>query len=304
VIKRWRADGDTTLDDALVRVFRDPTALADGRVFVARVRATDGSMPIARGVTIEVGSAQHAEVAPLAILHENDDYIVVDKPAGLVSVPDHHGHDSLQARVAAHRSVPIESVHPTSRLDRGVSGVLIFALGKTGREDLTAARERGEYERLYLALAEHAPATADGTWNDRIGRDAKDPRKRAVNGKDSTHASTEYRVLAHATHGVLLALRPKTGRTHQLRVHAAHAGLPLDGDPTYGGRTRIVSDVGAILPLARVALHAHRVELPWRHGRRAFVAPVPAELHAAWRAVGGTDDAWDAPRSDIFARGT
>ena len=297
MIKRWRADGDTTLDDALVRIFRDPTALAEGRVFVARARATDGSMPIARGVTIEVGSGQQVEVAPLAILHENDDYIVVDKPAGLVSVPDHHGHDSLQARVAAHRRVPIESVHPTSRLDRGVSGVLVFALSKTGRDDLTAARERGEYSRLYLALAEHGPPCAHGAWHERIGRDAKDPRKRAVNGKESTHASTDYRVLARAPHGVLLALRPKTGRTHQLRVHAAHAGLPLDGDSTYGGRTRIVSDVGAILPLARVGLHAHRVELPWQRGRRAFVAPVPPELRASWRAVGGTDDAWDAPGS-------
>lgn len=295
MIKRWRADTGTVLADVLERVFRDPTALAEGRVFVDRIRVTEAARPIVRGATVEVGTAHEPSTAPLSILHESDDMIVLDKPAGLVSVPDHHGHDSLQARVAAHRGLPLDHVHPTSRLDRGVSGVLVFALSKRAREALATAREHGTYSRLYLAIAERGPAAEQGEWNDPIGRDAKDPRKRAVNGKDGTHASTGYRVLARtqgSPSGVLLALRPKTGRTHQLRVHAAHAGLPLDGDVTYGGRSRIVSSTGDILALGRIALHARQIQIPWQQQQHSYAAPIPQELRAAWRASGGLDDAW------------
>lgn len=303
MIKRWRADVDSTLGDVLTRVFRDPAALGEGRVFVERVRVTDARHRVGAGALVEVGSAQAAAAPTLEILHEDAGLMVVAKPAGLVTVPDHHGHDSLQARVALHLGCPLEQVHPTSRLDRGVSGVVVFALDRAARERLASARERGDYARHYLAIAARGPTPEHGRWSAPIGRDRSDPRKRAVNGDRSTYASTEYRTLARARDGALMRLSPETGRTHQLRVHAAHAGLPLDGDATYGGRSRLISATGDVLTLDRVALHAYRVELPGRRGTLRFVASVPEALRALWRAIGGLDEVWAEPTDRAERRG-
>ena len=286
-MKRWRADAPSDLGEVLARVFADPGALAEGRVFVGRTRVQDARMQIAPGTLVEVGQAVASAPDELVVLHVDPAFVVVNKPAGLVSVPDHHGHDSLQARVAEYCKLPLERVHPTSRLDRGVSGVVVFALTKSAREAFADARAHETYSRLYLAIAEHAPTPDEGTWTGAIGRHAKDPRQRTVNGKDAVHASTAYRVHARAPRGVLLQLRPHTGRTHQLRVHAAHGGSPLDGDGTYGGRTRITSDCGDILTLGRVALHAAQVAVPWQGRTLTFAAPVPDALHTLWTALGG-----------------
>jgi RluA family pseudouridine synthase len=292
-LKKWRADVASELGEVLARVFADPHALTQGRVFVNRARVQDAAMRLPVGSVVEVGEAVAADGAALEILHVEPELVVVNKPADLASVPDHHGHDSLQARIATYCKLPLERVHPTSRLDRGVSGVVIFALAKSARDALAKAREDGAYCRLYLAIAERAPQPAEGEWNAAIGRDARDPRKRAVRGKEATHALTLYRTVATAAGGTLLALRPQTGRTHQLRVHAAHAGSPLDGDGTYGGRTRIVSERGDILTLTRIALHAARVELPWKGRPMVFRAPVPDALTTLWATLGGAPDPWD-----------
>lgn len=289
-MKRWRADVESDLGDVLARVFADASALTEGRVFVDRIRVHTTFIRVNAGSLVEVGQAiASAPATELDVLHAETELIVVNKPAGLVSVPDHHGHDSLQARVAAFCKLPLDRVHPTSRLDRGVSGVVVFALAKSARDAFANARAEENYARLYLAIAEHAPTPEHATWTWPIGRHPKDPRKRSVNGKDPAHATTSYRVAARAAHGVLLELRPGTGRTHQLRVHAAHAGCALDGDDSYGGRTRITSERGDVLTLTRVALHAARVELPWKGRTLTFEAPFPDAMRTLWTALGGGD---------------
>lgn len=285
-MKRWRADTASVLGEVLGRIFADRGALAQGRVFVNRARVQDATMAVPAGALVEVGDAVAATSGELEILHVEPGFVAVNKPADLASVPDHHGHDSLQARVAAYCNLPLDRVHPTSRLDRGVSGVVVFALAKGARDAFAQARDNGTYTRRYLAIAAVAPAEP-GTWSWAIGRHPKDPRKRAVHGKDATHASTDHRVRARAAHGVLLELTPHTGRTHQLRVHASHAGAPLDGDTTYGGRTRLTSDRGDITTLKRVALHAARVVVPWQGDRIELAAAVPSALREWWKALGG-----------------
>lgn len=289
-MKTWRADRTRTLGDVLAHVFADQSALAQGRVFVDRARVTDAALAVSEGALVEVGEAVVSADAELEILHAELEFLAVNKPADLASVPDHHGHDSLQARVATYCQLPLERVHPTSRLDRGVSGVVIFALAKAARDAFAQAREDGSYARLYLAIAARGDDAA-GTWSWPIGRHPKDPRKRTVNGRDATHAFTHHRVRARAAEGVLLELTPRTGRTHQLRVHAAHAGSPLDGDGTYGGRTRFSSERGDITTLKRVALHAARVVVPWKGAVIELDARLPSELRAWWTAVGGAPDA-------------
>jgi 23S rRNA pseudouridine955/2504/2580 synthase/23S rRNA pseudouridine1911/1915/1917 synthase len=117
----------------------------------------------------------------------------------------------------------------------------------------------------------------------------------------SRHA-TVARADAGAQGWALLALEPVTGRTHQLRVHAAHAGAPLLGDRVYGGPSRVTLASGSVVVFDRIALHAARVRVPRADGSMLEVgAPVPPLLREWWQKGGGNDDAWDRALGDLKA---
>ncbi len=170
--------------------------------------------------------------------------------------------------------------------------MVVFALEREAGARLRLLREEHRYVRRYLAIAAHAPASlTEGTWTVPIGR-ARDPRHRAPNGRDAVDARTHFAVVARAEPFALLALAPVTGRTHQLRVHASHAGAPLLGDRAYGGPTRATLPSGRVFAFDRIALHAARVTL----GTVAIDSPVPEKLRAMWLALGGEDAAWEKAR--------
>ena len=188
----------------------------------------------------------------------------------------------------------------TSRLDREVSGVVVFATTPEAEGRLRRAREEGRYARRYVAIAA-APADTlinvdqhgVGVWDAPIGA-GKDPRHRAALGADAKEARTHWRVVARVPAYALLAVEPQTGRTHQIRVHASHAGAPLLGDRDYGGAARVTLAGGRTVSLARIALHAARVSVPDALGSPVVAAaPVPPELTAAWSELGGASEAWD-----------
>jgi 23S rRNA-/tRNA-specific pseudouridylate synthase len=177
----------------------------------------------------------------------------------------------------------------TSRLDRDVSGVVIFARDARAEEELKRARAEGRYRRRYVALAANTPAVTEwGAWSSPIGR-GRDAKHRAANGPDAKEAETRFRVVAVARGHGLLAVDPITGRTHQIRVHASHAGMPLVGDRDYGGPNRIALDDGGMIAVSRIALHCARVAALGLEAR----APVPKELTEPWLALGGSPEAWD-----------
>ena len=217
--------------------------------------------------------------------------VAVVKPAGMSTIPDQHSEEgTLLHRTARDLGVdPPESLHATSRLDRAVSGVVVFARGARSARGACKRREpKGTYDRRYVALtASKAPSPSAGEWSAPIGR-AKDPKKRAAHGRDAVPALTRYHVVATASLACLLSLEPVTGRTHQIRVHASHAGSPLLGDRDYGGPRRLVLPSGKVLALDRIALHCAEVRVLGLDLR----APIPDELRAWWRALGGNDDAW------------
>jgi RluA family pseudouridine synthase len=293
-----RSTDGPTVGHVLAQAGVDATAVREGRVFVGRRRVTHENEAVSPGDSLEVAPALPSD-APVRILRRDRDLVAVDKPAGIPTIPDHAGSShSLLARVAERLSLHSSRIYPTSRLDRGVSGVVFFALTRAAGERLREARVRGLYERRYIAIAGRPPSSDRGAWDAPIGR-AREPRLRAAFGRDAVPAFTRFAVAAASACGpVMLAVEPKTGRTHQIRVHASHGGAALVGDREYGGPTRVTLPSGRVLEPNRVALHAARVVVPGLDGKPVVArAPVPAELEDLWSALGGEPSAWELSAS-------
>jgi 23S rRNA-/tRNA-specific pseudouridylate synthase len=235
----------------------------------------------------------------LSVLGEFRGLLFVDKPAGLQTEPDARHHDTLVTRIAKQLALPRARIHALSRLDTGVSGVVTLGLSSEARKLVLDWRRQGLFARRYVALATGEPAARAGTWRESIGRGTGNLRR--VGGREPETAETQYAVVAQSKLSeraqpqalVLLALAPQTGRTHQLRVHAAAHGLPLLGDRGYGGSTRLIAATGSVRALERVALHAAWVELPLSEPLR-FNADIPRELSDIWRDYGGEPAAFES----------
>jgi RluA family pseudouridine synthase len=293
---RWVVEeGDgKTVGDVARRAGADDAAVREGRVFVDRRRIGDASATVEVGQELTV-AARRTAAPSVRVLADEDGLVAVDKPAGMSTIPDQTGSAaSLLLVLSATLGCKPTDLHATSRLDREVSGVVVFARTREAASRLVEARRQGVYERRYVAIACRAPEPPAGVWDAPIGR-AKDPRKRAAFGRDAVPARSRYEVVGRAGDSALLALEPETGRTHQLRVHAAHAGAPLLGDGGYGGETRRVLASGRVLGVRRIALHAWQVVVPRSGGGVMEVrAEVPGELREIWGALGGSEEAWGA----------
>jgi 23S rRNA-/tRNA-specific pseudouridylate synthase len=279
-----------TVADIVRRAGEDERAVGEGRVFRGRRRVRSGAERVEPGDEIAIGPRRDAP--DVAILFDRDGLVACIKPAGIPTVPDEGGAaHALVSLVEA--KVGTKELRVTSRLDRDVSGVVLFARDAAAEEKLKRARAEGVYRRRYVAIATNANTVDDWkTWAWPIGR-GRDARHRAVGGSEAKEAKTKARAVAVADGHALLALDPITGRTHQIRVHASHAGMPLLGDRDYGGSTRITRDDGRVLAIARIALHCARVAVPDAEA----TAPIPGELAETWAALGGAPEAWDTATS-------
>jgi 23S rRNA pseudouridine1911/1915/1917 synthase len=229
--------------------------------------------------------AAPSEVAPLArdrILYADEQLAAVDKPAGVPAQPTlTTDRGALPDLVAAALGGPVVLVH---RLDRETSGVTLFARGEGAARALAEAFRRGEPEKTYLALAARAPEPPEGRIEAALGKDPLHAGRRRVVGSGGDAAATRYRtVKVGASGAALVEALPETGRTHQIRVHLAHLGAPLLGDPRYGGPRR----AGGI-DVPRVMLHARAIEVahPVTGARLRVEAPVPEDFAAVAAALG------------------
>jgi 23S rRNA pseudouridine1911/1915/1917 synthase len=233
------------------------------------------------------------------VVHEDDDLLIIDKPAGLVVHPS-PGHDSgtlvnaLLGRAGAADFGGIAGVQRPGivhRLDRDTSGLLMVAKNDSAQHSLMAQLKARRVKKTYLALVQGEVAAALGRVEAPIGRDPKHRMRMAVvpDGRPST---TGYRVRERFTDWTLLELDLVTGRTHQIRVHLDAIGHPVAGDPVYGtGTSRRGPDVRG--GLSRLFLHAWRLELtsPSSGALIRAEAPLPVELETvldALRAERGT----------------
>jgi len=228
------------------------------------------------------------EAIPIAILHEDADLIVVDKPAGLVvhPAPGHAGGTLVNALL--HHCGNLAGVGGVTRpgivhrLDRGTSGVMVAAKNDAAHQALALQFHDHSIEREYRALVRGLPRADSGRVERPIGRHPRDRKRMSVHAPVGRAAATAWQVLRRYARSdrCWLAVHPETGRTHQIRVHLASAGLPIAGDPVYG---RSSSEPR----LSRPGLHA--AVLGFRHPRSGerlrFEAPVAADLAARLAAL-------------------
>lgn len=276
-----RLGDGSTVAAILARAGADGEAVREGRVFLGRRRVKSEDEPVRPGDELTIAPPRADSGDRAALLASTDDLVAADKPAGIPTIPDlAGGAHSLLAGVARALGVDVAALHPTSRLDAGVSGVVVFTRTKAARERLARARAEGAYRRRYVAVAARAPGAERGVW------------EAPVKG---VPARSHYAVIARAPAGqTLLAVAPQTGRTHQIRIHASRAGAPLLGDRAYGGPARVTLASGRVLEPGRIALHAARVVVPAAGGERlVFTSPVPPELLSLWTALGGDAAAWE-----------
>lgn len=224
------------------------------------------------------------------VLFDADDWVVLDKPAGLLTTPRAKGEASLVG-VAQRLRPKSAHWHPLSRLDASVTGAVLFALSDWAIATAAAAKEAGEYQRWYAGLVAGALGDEAGEWSWRIEDDPKDrTRRRCGEGLASVEALTRWTRLGAGDRATALGFVPVTGRTHQIRVHAAQAGVSLLGDVAYGGARRLTSATGAVLAVPRVMLHARAVRVP---GRPSVVtSPWPEDFAAVRSGLVPTMGPW------------
>jgi 23S rRNA pseudouridine1911/1915/1917 synthase len=244
-----------------------------------------------------------AEAVPLTVLYEDAALIVVDKPAGVPMHPGPgHRRGTLVNFLLAHcldLSGIGGSLRPgiVHRLDKDTSGVVVAAKSDAAHQHLAAQFKAHTVHRLYRALVVGRPPRAKGTIDVPLARQEAYRIKRGVNARGKravTHWELERRLGPFA----LLRLRLETGRTHQIRVHLAHAGWPVLGDPLYGQARhrglRLDPALLAVLEgLQRQALHA--AELGFTHPHSGawlqFSSPLPPDLQAVLAALAGLEAA-------------
>jgi 23S rRNA pseudouridine1911/1915/1917 synthase len=225
--------------------------------------------------------AFRAEPIPIAVVHEDEHLLVIDKPAGLVvhPAPGNWSGTLLNALLARdEQAARLPRAGIVHRLDKDTSGLMVVARTRETMDRLVAMIAAREVSRQYLALAHRAWSGPPMRSVDApIGRDPRNRLRIAVvdlQRQGGKTALTDFELLANADHGCLVRARLHTGRTHQIRVHMAHIGHPLVADDLYGG--------APAAGLQRQALHAFRLAFshPVTGLPLAFHAPVPADLRA------------------------
>ena len=225
------------------RLIGDGRALVDGETRRASDRLGGGER-ISVVLSAPPDETIVPESIPLVVAYEDDDMLIVDKPAGLVVHPSagHGGGTLVNALLgrARDRGEPLGSIAGVGRpgivhrLDKETSGLIVVA--KTDGAQSSLMRQFGErsVEKEYLALVRGSPPGQRGRVEAPIGRDPRDRQRMAVvaGGRESV---TDYEQIAAGEGYALLALQPRTGRTHQIRAHLAYLGLPIAGDLRYGG---------------------------------------------------------------------
>ncbi|MEZ5320523.1 MAG: RluA family pseudouridine synthase [Microthrixaceae bacterium] len=280
-----RAEAASSVTDGSVHL--------DGRVVTKpSTRAAEGARLVVDRDPRRTPDMPHAdESVVFEVVYEDDDVVVIDKPAGLVvhPAPGHAGETLVNGAVARWPDMAgVGEVHRPGivhRLDKGTSGLMVLARSERAYLDLVDQLATHDVTRDYEALVWGRVATAVGSIDAPVGRSRRNPLRMAVTS-DGRYARTNFAVRAHLDGDRVLTrldVSLETGRTHQIRVHLRSIGHPVVGDDLYGGRR-------PPLGLARPFLHARRLRFDHPGSGEAveFEAPLPDDLRSCLEALGAT----------------
>jgi len=280
------------LDQALARLLpgesrsRLARLIDEGHVRVDGAQVP-GKRKVKSGEAVEVSlvprqeeSAFRPEAIALDVVHEDGDVLVVNKPAGLVVHPGSGNWAGTMLNALLHHAPILEQLPRAGivhRLDKDTSGLLVVAKNEPAQNCLVKQLAARTVKRTYLALVRGRLARA-GTVDAPIGRDPRHRTRMAV-ARGGKPAVTHYRVKKSLANHTLLECRLETGRTHQIRVHLASIGHPIEGDRVYGGRAKSA--------FPRQALHAWKLEFDHPSSGKpvAFEAPLPEDFSALLEAL-------------------
>jgi 23S rRNA pseudouridine1911/1915/1917 synthase len=238
----------------------------------------------------------------LEILRETPDWVAVAKPAGLATIPGRGETDSVLERLGRQLDLPSSGtadprVRVVHRLDKDTSGVLLFARNTATQRHLSHQFQNNTVEKQYLALVVGRPQEGEGDVDAPLDRHPTDPKRMAVVKRGGRPARTGWKLEETFRGYALLRCFPKTGKTHQIRVHLKHAGLPLAVDPIYN-RPRPGQPAAVLLSsikrdyrpargeeerplIARLTLHAHRLAFTDVSGERVTIeAELPKDFRS------------------------
>ncbi len=288
---------DRALAEALPSLSRErlKTLIKGGRVTDAGGNilwdpSAKASAPATIGVRVPVAAPAHniAQDMDLVIAYEDEHLIVVDKPAGMVVHPAAGNLDGTMVNALLHHCAGQLSgiggvarpgiVH---RIDKDTSGLIVAAKHDKAHEGLAKQFAAHSIDRRYIAIATGRPMPANGTVNAWLARSTTNRKKMAVVAEGrGKHAITHYRTIAPLKNATLVECRLETGRTHQVRVHMAHIGHSLVGDPVYGRQRKPLSDILRARNFVRQALHAAHLGFihPVTGNEIALDSELPADM--------------------------
>ncbi len=264
---------------------RSGMATIKGKPFKPKDKA-DGEEIVTLSIIKEPSVEWSAENIKLDVVYQDEDIIVVNKPAGLVTHPGSGNWTGTLANALLHYDSGLQNLDRAGivhRLDKNTSGLMVVARSEVAQKYLSEQIQEHQVSREYSAIV-YGHMISGGTIDEPIGRDPKDRIKQAVvdNGKI---ALTHYRVIDRFSHHTHVKAVLETGRTHQIRVHMSHIGHPLVADPMYGGRLRFPKKADeklkdALKGFNRQALHSRKLALkhPVSGELMSWEAPLPKDL--------------------------
>lgn len=295
-LKVGRKDSDLRLDHFLVKnlnqvsrsyikkLIQDNQVLLEGEPTKAHHKVKFGQVVL---VTIPdpVICEVKPENIPFDVVYEDDELLVINKPAGMVVHPAAGNYTGTLVNGLLYRCDGLSGIGGVlrpgivHRLDKDTSGLMVVAKTDFAHRELARQFKERKVRRTYIGLVKGVVQLDEGEVDVPIGRHPRDKKRMAVTYLRSKVARTHYRVLERFSDSTLLELKPHTGRTHQIRIHMAHMGHPILGDAKYGARAG----------LARQMLHAARLEFyhPTAKKNMEFSSPLPPDFESFCTQRGG-----------------
>ena len=256
----------------------------------------------------------------IEILHEDDDIVVVNKPAGLLSIPDHWDKEKSHLRGVLEsylfkkneksKKNNTGEIFVIHRLDKDTSGIMIFAKNSESHKNLSLQFEQRMITKKYLAIVCGHPIPAEGVIDERIGKKLKKGGKKFIDPKKGSSSQTDYKMLKKYRNYSLIEAIPHTGRMHQIRVHLAHIGCPLAVDTVYSDpeksgieicdvkrRIKRNNDVKPKYIINRLTLHAAQIDFlhPVNSEKLSFSVLPPKDFSSLLKQL----DKWNS-NDDVF----